>query len=531
MLLGCYCNNPELAIRYETVPEDYPELFHKVIFGAIVNLAIKGANKITHLDIENELSAFPASLDIWKHGQNNGAAYIEKAIEDTKNMLSNVEMYWDNVRKFSILRNTVTELKMDVSFVYEEYDELDITDRYIKDKKIKMEKFNNMTSQDLLRCINDKFMQFNETYKSHFGSNYSFHMGDKISDLLEKCKTKEDTYGYGFQNLLFNTIFRGKKAKKYVIISRPTGHGKSRGQLGNALDLGCSAMYDWVNGCWVDLGECVPVLYCTSELTDEEVQMISLAHISGISEDRITEWNEITPEEEEVLKKSTEILANSKCYCEYIEEFNINIIEDMVRKYVVSHGIFGLFFDYISENNGLYSESYAKTGMKLQSHQILLSLSNALKLICNKYGLYLETSTQMNDNYKQEGNMDASSIRGAKAIADKCDVAMIGMRMTQKDHNKIKTIMEEGFYKTPNYCYYCYKNRGGKLVDFICFTKTDLGTAREEAIFITDKDYNLIDVAKTDLGFNVPVPIGVKLPDFDGEVSSEEYIQTFREVN
>ena len=43
LLLGCYCNNPRLAIsqKYATEKVDYPESFHRVIWGAIVNIAKK----------------------------------------------------------------------------------------------------------------------------------------------------------------------------------------------------------------------------------------------------------------------------------------------------------------------------------------------------------------------------------------------------------------------------------------------------------------------------------------------------------
>lgn len=531
MLLGCYCNKPELAIRYETSAVDYPESFHKAIFGAIHNIALKGTStKITSIDIENELSVFKTALDLWT--VNRGSEYIDSAIEDTENMICNTEMYWDNVRKYSIIRNSRDNLKLDVSFIYEEYDELNTLDVKLKDKKEKMEKFNKMKSLDVLREISDRFTNFHDSYKSAFTSNYSFHIGDNVSDLIESYKNQNNTYGYPYQNMIFNKAFRGKKPKKYVIVSRPTGAGKSRMQLANACDLSVDKIYDWEKKSWVDMGEKVPVLYITSELTEDEVDSILLAHISGIPEDKIVDWEHLTEDEINIIYESEIIMKESKLYCEYTEEFSINILEDMVRKYVITLGIYGVFFDYISENNGLYAESYAKTGARLQTHQILLSLSNALKLMCNKYGLYFESSTQMNDNFKQEGNLDASSVRGSKAIIDKADIAMIGLRITPKDLKKIDPILRSGFYKTPNYIYSCYKNRGGKLVNFLCFTLTDLGTSREEGLFITDGDYALLKVEKLDLGFNISVPVGngeIYKVDED-EVSAVEYIDEFNKI-
>lgn len=534
LLFGCFCNKPELALRYETVESDYPESFHKCIFGAIMNIAMKGVvHKINPIDIENEISLFPTSLTLWQ--VNNGVQYISEAIEATEDMICNVEMYFDNVRKYSILRNAVIGLKLDMTFVFELYDELDVFDKRLIEKKAKMEKFNAMSSSELLREINERFMNFNEMYKSHLSSNYGFHIGNKVDDIVESCKTQDGTYGYGFQNQFFNTAFRGKKPGKYVIISRPTGHGKSREMIASAADMSCGTLYDWEKRTWVNLGyDPVATLYVSSELREEEVVMIAISHIAGISEDRLSEYRDITPEEEIVINQAKQIMKNSKLYCEYMEEFSIQAIEDLVRKYVISYGIYGLFFDYISENNGLYTESYKKTGMKLAVHQILLSLSNALKLICNKYNLYLESGTQMNDNWKQgENNMnlDSSSIRASKAIIDKCDIAMIGMKMTPKDYKKIEPILKTGFYKKPNYMFSCYKNRGNKLVEFLCFTLTDLGTSRTEGLFCTTKDYELLTIEKTILGgFDINVPLEtVHYSQDENEPSATEFVENYTE--
>ena len=89
----------------------------------------------------------------------------------------------------------------------------------------------------------------------------------------------------------------------------------------------------------------------------------------------------------------------------------------------------------------------------------------------------------------------------------KADIALIGMKLTAKDYKKIDPILKSGFYKRPNYFYSCYKNRGGRYVNFLCFTLTDLGTCREEAIFCTDMDYNLWQIEQTELGFNVEVDV------------------------
>ena len=49
-VIGCVFNNPTILNqddRYKIVEEDFPDQFHKVIFGTIYNLYISGTSKIT----------------------------------------------------------------------------------------------------------------------------------------------------------------------------------------------------------------------------------------------------------------------------------------------------------------------------------------------------------------------------------------------------------------------------------------------------------------------------------------------------
>ena len=184
-----------------------------MIFGAIVNIVKKGnVNRINPIDIENEISQFDTASSLWKN--NDGWNYIESAIEMTKDKLLNVGRYFDEVRKYSIIRNAQDELKLDITFLYDERDD------------VKMEKFNLMTSSEVLGKINDKFIDFKNNWKDIFGDNYSFHIGDGIKDRIALHKQQQNTYGYPFQSAYLTTIFRGMRPKKFIIRSSISGGGK-----------------------------------------------------------------------------------------------------------------------------------------------------------------------------------------------------------------------------------------------------------------------------------------------------------------
>lgn len=57
-------------------------------------------------------------------------------------------------------------------------------------------------------------------------------------------------------------------------------------------------------------------------------------------------------------------------------------------------------------------------GVKLREDNILFILSTKLKDICNQYGVFIESATQLNGSYVDSETPDQNLLRGAKAIAD-----------------------------------------------------------------------------------------------------------------
>lgn len=526
LLFGCYCNNPSLATdeKYTTNKNDYPENFHKMIWGSIVNIAKKrNVEQIGSLEIENEISQIEEVLMIWKN--NDGWNYIEEAINMTKDKLDNVAQYYDDVRKFSIIRNAAESLKLDITFIYDEKN----------DEKI--EKFNAMTSNEVLNEINNKFLDFKALWKNAFGDNYSFHAGEGIQERLEEHKRQENTYGYPFQSGYMTTIYRGMRKKKFIIRSSISGGGKSRSSMADAVNIATNSIYNWYKHEWTSTGEKEPVLFISTELTKEEIQDCLLAHISGIEEDRIAEWKDITEEEEQILSLSAKLVESSLLYGEYMPDFTIDTLNETIEKYVINYNIGYCFFDYINDSPSLYSYYYEKSKARLRSDQILFMFSNALKLSCNKYNIYLGSSTQLNDSYKDEGNKDASALKGSKAIIEKADGGVLALPVTYKDLKKLEPILKaDGQFGTliPNMAYYIFKNRGGKWKAIIVWTKINLGTMREVDCFVTNYNFELIvDIEKTLIDFQLEDVGNVGIIDDDNyfNVSGAEAVDLVNELS
>lgn len=521
LLFGCYCNSPKLIIdkRYETSANDYNEVFHKMIWGALNNISRRAiVETITPIDIQNELSSNEEALKIWQI--NDGVKYIEKAMSQTHDKIGNVANYYNIVKKYSLMRNANINLGLDTSFIYNENNPKSIED------------FSKMTYKEVLMKINEKFINFKKEWTSNgIQDNYGFHAGDDINSLIEKYKNQDTAYGYPHQSKYLTTIFRGMRFKKFMLRSCPSGMGKSRMSMAEACNIATDYIYDWNKKEWIFIGEKQNVLFISTELEKEEVQACLLAHISGIDEDRITEWD-ITDEEEVVLMQAMKIMDSSKLFCEFISDFTISDIEEIIERYIINNDIRYVFFDYINETPSLMSDYVNKAGTSLKTHQVLFLFSNSLKLLANKYGIYLSSSTQLSSNWKEDNQRDANALKGSKAIAEKVDYGVLGLPVTAQDLKKLNPIFQSGFYDEPNMAYYIYKNRGGKYKSVIVWTRINLGTVRETDCFVTNLSYELIDVEKTDISFFEDVSVGFTKPIASEDNGTlQDRINDFNNIN
>lgn len=218
MVLGCYCNKPSYAINkdYMTTRFDYIEDFHRIIWGAITNIVRKHPTieKLSSIEIENELQNSEKFMEIWN--MNNGGAYIERAIASTVDKLNNIGFYRDELLKRSIVINAMTDLGMDIKFVYDEKDELTLR------------LFNEYTSMEVMALINNRLDSYKNKFKTNIGDNMSFHLGDGIDEVVDNCKNQDSSYGYPFQSGFMTTIFRGMKGSKFIIRSSKSGGGKTK---------------------------------------------------------------------------------------------------------------------------------------------------------------------------------------------------------------------------------------------------------------------------------------------------------------
>lgn len=151
--------------------------------------------------------------------------------------------------------------------------------------------------------------------------------------------------------------------------------------------------------------------------------------------------------------------------------------------------------DYIHSSMKILEEITRRSGgVKLREDNVLFMLSTKLKEICNIYGVFILSATQLNGDWKDAEIPDQNLLRGAKSIADRVDLGSILLGVTQKDKESLQEILSSGLFCEPTIKMSIYKNRRGRYKGMYLWCKADLGTCRIEPMFATTYNYEIISI-------------------------------------
>lgn len=121
-------------------------------------------------------------------------------------------------------------------------------------------------------------------------------------------------------------------------------------------------------------------------------------------------------------------------------------------------------------------------------------LSTKLKDICNQYGVFIMSATQLNGDWKDAEVPDQNLLRGAKSIADKIDYGAILLGVTTDDMKSLENVLNSNIFDKPTIKMSIYKNRRGRYKGIYLWCKADLGCCRIQPMFATDYAYELIPI-------------------------------------
>lgn len=484
--LGACCNDLGILMdsNYDISINDFDNRFHRIIFAVLKELSLKGESKeVEGITVALFLEDMPEQHSVFL--ANKGIEFIDTIKTMTKDYP--VKTAYETIKKFSLLRAYKSK-GIDVSDIYD--DGLILPEQVNAQK----EKLSKLTLEDIKNEINLKVLEINEQFSKGSNNAYSFHGGDSLHELLNRCK-ETPLWGRSFSSNYLNTILRGMQGSKYLIRSAGTGGGKSRRAIGDMIGISCKLRYSTLKEEWIENTTPEPTLFITTELVQDEVQLALLSAVSGVPEEDIKSGN-WTKYEEERLRISAEVIADSPIYCEFINDFDTDDIKTIIEKNIARHNTQYVFFDYLQITPKLATQMRRIYGNP-RDDQMLGNFSSALKNIANNYNIFLATSTQLNRMYKTDAEPDATWLRGGAATADKADYCLITMPVGPKELDKIEPLIKAGHSNwKPNTIHYIFKNRGGKWKGVMVWTCTNLDIMMEHDCFVTNLNYELIPEIK-----------------------------------
>ena len=483
-VVGNVYNNPQLldfTDKYTITEDDFPDEFHRIAFGAIYKIHELGAEKITLENISDFLNSRPKSAAIFK--QNKGEEWLLKVSEAS--IPETFDYYYSRLKKFSLLR-AYDNYGVSVTDIYDADNILDTAKKQLQEDIL-----DNSTLEQIADKVENKIEGIRLKYVDDaFGE--AVQAGDDIDGLIDRLKEHPEV-GVPLYGPLINTVTRGARLKKFYLRSAATGVGKSRSMIADACYIACNKIYDDRFG-WIFTGSSQPTLYIATEQEKEEIQTMMLAFLSEVNEEHILN-GQYEGDEEDRVREAARILKDSPLYIEELPDFSLKDVEDKIKKNIRDHDVKYVFHDYIHTSLKILEEITRRSGgVKLREDNILFMLSTRLKDICNQYGVFIMSATQLNGDYQQAETPDQNLLRGAKAIADKIDYGAILLNVKDDDLVKLDPILSKNVFDRPNIKMSIYKNRRGRYKGVYLWCKADLGCCRIKPMFCTTYDFELVSI-------------------------------------
>lgn len=484
-VIGCVYNNPQLlnfTDKYHITDEDFPNDFHKVVFGTIYNLYQLGVNDISLFNVIDFLKTRPKSKAIFD--KDKGEEWLIKAAENASS--SAFDYYYSRLKKMTLLR-AYDKCGIDVTDIYDPDNILDVKKRQLQEDRL-----DNSSLEQIATQIDNKINEVKARYIDNFEGE-AVHAATDIEELIANLEETPEI-GIPLYGSMINTITRGARLGKLYLRSAPTGTGKSRTMVADACNFACDKIYNEQFGAWIKNGTKEPTLFITTEQTLDEVQTMMLAFLADVDEDHILNGRYEGDEKKRIFE-AIDLLKDSPLYVETIPDFSLQDIENAIVKNIRDREVRYVCLDYIHTSMKILEEITRRSGgVKLREDNILFMMSIKLKDLCTKYGVFILSATQLNGSYVDSETPDQNLLRGAKSIADKIDTGLIMLPTTDKDIQSLDKILASQVFEKPFLKISIYKNRRGRYKGIYLWCKGNLGRCRVEPMFATTYNYELIEI-------------------------------------
>ena len=479
-LLGALFKKPEILAdsdSYLLGLEDFPERLPRMIFGHLYNLYFNGMVKMDFESFVKEISKYPEQIEFFSQSQ--GEEFLLMAIE--KGEVVNFDFYYNKIKKFSLLRD-LEDAGFDISKWYSE----GLMD--IRQRELMEERLENASIHEIINSFQGTFFDI----ETRFINKKTFKVASAASglDKMFEGLGKEVTIGLQLNGEKLSTIVMGARKKKVMSMSGESGAGKSRYAIASACKLAYPILWDQRKQTWTKSGSNQKVMLITTELSEDEVQTIILAYISGVDEDRIIS-KKMTSDELKRVQQAMSIMKHfeENFFIFLMPDPNVQQLNINVRRFAIQYQLDAIFYDYIHTSPNLLTEF---SGARIREDVALMLLSTALKNLANEMNIFVWTGTQVNGEIEDGKIAGVEVIRGSKAIIDKVDVGMVLRKVGPADL-KLVGMLSKQKGEAPTHSIDFFKNRRGKHNKVRLWIKLNLGTGRTQELFLTDEYGALID--------------------------------------
>ena len=488
--IGCLLQDPSLIddIDRPLNRTDFnTENFYELLFVAIYNLHMQGCTTIDEFSIDSYLSKYKEQYTIFQ--ENQGIEYLSNAREMIT--IDNYDYYYHRLRKYSLLRYYEKQ-GLDTRFIYDS--------TIVDTGKLEAEqiKFDNYKEQDIVEMVEATFVITpNMNYCSNTLST-DVQAGDGMHELVNDLMEVPDV-GMALNSEGINTVARGARLGCLFMRSCPQGGGKTRLAVADVCKISVPYFYDVHTNQYIYTGNSEPTTFFSTEMPVDEIQTLVIASVSKVNEEHILFGN-YEPGELDRVNQAIEYILSSPLYIVHIPDFSIEDIKNQIKKYNREFSVRYFFFDYIHTSLRLMAEVNSKSGMGLKEHQLLLVFATELKTIAQQLEVFIFTASQLNGEAQLAQYKDQNLLAGSKALANKLDMGIISMNPSKAELKKIEPVIHKMVnMPTPNMCHWIYKVRRGRLTRIIIWSKVNLGTMTEDCLFVTNYDFELIDMDFTQI--------------------------------
>lgn len=505
-VLGTILNDTSLMSKNEYIlrEEDFITPTHKVVFKCAYNLGVvQGFKEVKIGDIESYLS----QRDPVNHKKIFENEENLKWLTDLKeHENSDFDYYYDKLKKFSLIRAYLRNGIECVSKLFDP-DEIELKLREQQENRL-----DNMRIEDIKKYVNDSLIEVNTIFTSYDETLTHRKSGDNIEELFEKLK-QNSPYGFNTESEYLNSALMGFLPKRLIIETRSSNLGKSRNAIKRLIGVCSPKLWSFKENKYIDNPNYLPSnagLYIGTEMDIYiELEPIIVAFISGVEQGHIMKGEYLEGEEERVLQ-AIQYSKEMNLFLEDKPDFDAQWMWNTIERYKQEYNISLVCLDYLEITPSLTNEFVKSGGTKNKDDICLISFTNELKQIVNKFKVTMIFYTQsINSSLVEKLDWwDNNTIKSCSNLHVKCDAGLTVFPPTPKMLDKMSDIIQVANRKLrklgygscnykPNAIYTLYKNRMTSYRNVRLWCYLDNGTGQLIELFATDREDNIVDIDRT----------------------------------